>query len=290
MRSQTKKTNSRNRSDAYAANYRNANTSRNTQLGYTAPIVRKLMDRSEVKDYQSRIIKPQLYSSYFKKQGNFSAFTDGGLFTTTVDADRPQCLSIVEEGSDNQGRTGNRITCKSLNVYMNLKGSSTVQAASVMNTINSDGTDTTRNVEGRAAYVGTVRIIIFIDSTPAGSIATAGDLLTGGSVTTSWGRAIASATLISDTSQIQPKSTTRFKILSNETVTLGFTDDAYYKKYIDLTGLSITFTSNVNNYQCVQTNGIYMLVTSNTPQLLAGDVQEYALPKYSYTAKLKFIP
>lgn len=299
--------NSRNKKDAYAARYKNANSSKRTKIPYVAPIVRNLTDQSGIRDYQSAAQTPTKYLDQYGNAGLPSGYTNW-LLCQNHPLDRPQCLSIVTQGTDNQQRTGNRITCKSLNVSLCIQTSkiqSTSQEEVVLRDPGNAGNPpapgkSAATVEGVNRKGSAVRVIIFIDATPAGSTCLAQDLLNPAPQFIGAPADVLNEQLfgsINVNSLLNSKSTTRFKVLCNEILHLnGYEQNQLcWQKYISLEGLAITYNTNDQNPTCINTNGIYMYVLGMMPDFYTLDPQEITesinlLPGYTYTAKLRFVP
>ena len=294
---QTKPTNAKKRTDAYAGKYKNVNTSMKTKVKYVAPIVRNLSNTAGVQDYQSAIITNQIYNNGYGHQGDFVNYTATSSLCHALAGDKAQCLTITVPGTENNKRNGNRVVAKSLNVIMNLR-------AAMVNVPDADvawgkpagimDVPIVYPFKGESRRSRLVRVIIFIDQTSSLRVPQIEELLNVGSITAGEPGIINAGQVFSTTCQLRADATTRFKIIRNEMVSIPEGGAICWNAYIPLEGLAITYKSDANDPGNVNTNGVFMFVlneivfdTVNQPN---ANEWRNSMCRYDYTAKFRFIP
>jgi len=285
-----KTTNPRNRMNADSARFRAVPNTKLTTLTHTAPAISRMGNTSAIKDFQSKVMYPQLYTDAFKQQGLPSAAANyGANFVIASPQSRPQCLSLVAQGNGNGDRQGSRIVCRSLNLTMQFRkgllNANTVPTSNVsIGGINEAGENVDYYTGANNVGMTTCRAVVVIDNTPGSGICTAGDVFEKGGVLTQPGRA-QDANQITCTSQLKSSTTSRFKVLRNELIQFNEGDTCMWSTFIDLSGLAITYSGAGATFDAIQNNGIYLFVLG-----AIGGNECFQSPSYTFSAKLKFIP
>lgn len=280
-----KNMNPRNRNNPDYARYRNAATNKYTQISHTAPVVQKLMNTTNVKDFNSAIIYPQRYTEGWGLQGEFRDNIRGSLYAHKDPGDLAQCLSAISSGSGNTQRTGNKIVCRSLNVHMIFRRSATGNTD--FDTVQY-GNDV-GNANGDVYFSNTgaqdcVRVVIVMDNSSSGGIPNVDNVFLPGTSLIQPNRAF-NDEVYTVTSHLNPNTTSRFRVLRNEVIHFNGSQFSSYQTFIDLSGLTIQYLDNNANATSIQSNGIWMFVLTTGSQNSPANA-----PIYSYSAKLKFVP
>lgn len=310
MAQRTKKTSSsvgmyssKNKKNPFAAKYKNAKASASTKkTNYQAPAVRNLYSREGIKDYQSSLVTNQVYQNEFGHQGNFLGFSTRWQMAQAAANDKAQLLTYCVQGTNNQGRLGNRVIAKSVNLIMNIsrppfsrEDSEKAWASAVDNT----GVDV--EVLGFARSPYQARVIIFIDMGNNLQVPTINDMLEAGTISAGNTAGLGTGTVpvATITSQLRTDATTRFKVLYNDMISLS-TDQYHvtYTKYIPLEGLGITYKNSNADPNQVNNNGVWMFVLGpwtfeaaiGADDAERATVRNYSSPRFDYTSKFRFSP
>jgi len=289
-------TSSKNRKNPDYSRYRAANNTKFTLLTHTAPFVSKAGNSTNIKDFQSIIIYPQRYEEDYGNAGAYKDLTRTSLYPQYKAAHKAQNLLLIAQGVDNTGRVGVKITMRSLNVIMSFRKGAEAQAPPVaydeaiytyvpqysLAYGDETGNGNTTVYFNHDRQSTTLRVIIFLDCTPNNSVPTLSDLLEPGTVLLAPNRHSADE-VFSVNSQLKSSATGRFKIIRNELIVLQGSETTTWSTFIDLSGLSVTY-SGATASSCIS-NGIYMFVL---PELMTAAPQN--MPIYTYTAKPKFVP
>lgn len=251
---------------------------------YVAPIVKQVSGgNGRVIDYQSKVQYATNWSTAFL-DGDFVAGSRSANPVNLLGDSKGHCMTLVSSGSGPDQRQGNRITLKSLNLI--------VSACQCVDEIG-------RNVNiygfgplGKPANAWRgrpVRIVVVIDQFSNGGVPVVEDIFQSGVSPTV--NIFTNQDFFTVTSQLDPKTSQRFKVVCNEMLEFdGTTHFVTWKKYIPLDGLVVSYNNNLAEPASINQNAIYVFFFScpDTDDPVGNNAILSSMPIIGFTGKLRF--